>query len=78
MDPLFNVNLPQQWFVTLFPSSDIRLNLLDGGKLFLPFNAMVGKLVTRAIVASVEIGVPIVNDYKVYDFKLEARVGFFF
>jgi hypothetical protein len=78
LDPVFNVNLPQQWFVTLFPSSDIRINLLDGGKLFLPFNVMVGKLVTRSIVASVELGVPIVNDYQVYDFKLEARVGFFF
>jgi hypothetical protein len=39
---------------------------------------MVGKLVTRSIVASLELGVPIVNDYQVYDFKLEARVGFFF
>jgi hypothetical protein len=76
--PLFNINLPQQWFVTLYPSSDIRINLIDGGKLFLPFNAMVGKMVTRSIVASVEIGVPMVNDYHVYDFKLEARVGVFF
>jgi hypothetical protein len=75
--PLFNVNLPQQWFVTLFPRSDIRINLIDGGKLFLPFNVMVGKMVTKSIVASLEIGVPIVNDYQVYDFKLEARVGFF-
>jgi hypothetical protein len=39
---------------------------------------MVGKMVTRSMVASVEIGVPIVNDYEVYDFKLEARIGFFF
>lgn len=64
--------------MTLFPSSDIRINLMDDGKLFLPFNVMVGKLVTRSIVASVELGVPTVHDYKVYDFKLEARVGFFF
>jgi hypothetical protein len=46
--------------------------------LFLPFNFMVGKLLTRSIVASIEVGVPIVHDYEVYDFKLEARVGFFF
>jgi hypothetical protein len=39
---------------------------------------MVGKLLRRSIVASLEIGVPIVNDYQVYDFKLEGRVGFFF
>jgi hypothetical protein len=35
-------------------------------------------MMTRSVVASVEIGVPIVDDYEVYDFKLEARVGFFF
>ena len=39
---------------------------------------MVGKLLTRASVASLEMGVPIVKDYEVYDFKLEARVGFCF
>jgi hypothetical protein len=27
--PLCNVNLPQRWFVTLFPSSDIRINPMD-------------------------------------------------
>ena len=50
----------------------------DAGRWFFPFNVMVGKLLTRSIVASLEIGVPIVNDYQVYDFKLEGRVGFFF
>jgi hypothetical protein len=39
---------------------------------------MVGKLLTTSIVASLEIGVPIVNDYQVCDCKLEGRVGFFF
>ena len=71
--PLFNINLPQQWFVTLFPSSDIRINLMDDGKLFLPFNIMVGKMVTRSIVASVELGVPMVNDYEEVAEKLLAR-----
>ena len=31
-----------------------------------------------SIVASLEMSVPMVHDYEVYDFKLEARVGFFF
>jgi hypothetical protein len=35
-------------------------------------------MLTRSIVTSVEIGIPIVDDYQVYDFKLEARIGFFF
>jgi len=39
---------------------------------------MVGKLLTRSIVASLEMGVPIVKDYEVYDVKIEARVGFCF
>ena len=62
---------------------DIRYNFAakrpgDSGRWFFPFNFMVGKLLTRSVVASLEIGVPIVKDYQVYDFKLEARVGFFF
>jgi hypothetical protein len=81
--PLVNIALPDGWFVDLYPSSDIRYNFAakrpgDAGRWFVPFNVMVGKLVTRSIVASLEMGVPIVNDYQVYDFKLEARVGFFF
>jgi hypothetical protein len=83
MAPLVNIGLPDGWFVNLYPSSDIRYNFAakrpgDSGRWFVPFNFMVGKMVTRSIVASLEMGVPIVNDYQVYDFKLEARVGFFF
>ena len=81
--PLVNVALPDGWFVNLYPSSDIRYNFAakrpgDSGRLFLPFNLMIGKLLTRSIVTSLEMGSPIVHDYEVYDFKLEARVGFFF
>ena len=50
----------------------------DKGKWFVPFNAMVGKMVNKSTVASLEVGVPIVNDYQVYDFKIEGRIGFFF
>jgi hypothetical protein len=39
---------------------------------------MVDQMLTRSIVTPLAIGVPIVNDYQVYDFKLAARVGFFF
>ena len=35
-------------------------------------------MIDKSIVTSLEIGVPIVNDYKQYDFKMEFRVGFFF
>jgi hypothetical protein len=81
--PLVNLALPDTWFVNLYPSSDIRYNFAskrpgDTGRWFFPFNFMVGKMVTRSMVASVEIGVPIVDAYQVYDFKIEARIGFFF
>jgi hypothetical protein len=81
--PIVNLALPQHWFINFYPSSDIRYNFPgknpgDKGKWFVPFNAMVGKMVNKSTVASLEIGVPIVNDYQVYDFKIEARIGFFF
>jgi hypothetical protein len=81
--PTLNLNLPRRWFVELFPSSDIRINLEDKGKkdtgrLFLPLNFMIGKMLTKRLVASAEFGIPIINDYKVYDFKCELRLGFFF
>ncbi len=81
--PILNIPLPESWFVNLFPSSDIRYNFLDQrpgdtGKWFVPLNFLVGRLVNKTTVASVEMGVPIVNDYKLYDFKIEARLGFFF
>jgi hypothetical protein len=39
---------------------------------------MVGKMLTRALVGSVEIGFPIIDDYRVYDFEMEWRLGYFF
>jgi hypothetical protein len=41
--PLVNFALPDNWFVNLYPSTDIRINLGkqrpgDEGSLFLPFN----------------------------------------
>jgi hypothetical protein len=93
--PTINVMLPDSWFVTLFPGTtggDMRYNLgtmfpRDKGRLFLPADFMVGKLFERDtkpnMIASLEIGVPIINDYKrstllgTYDFRIEARVGFF-
>ena len=81
--PMVNIPLPDQWFINLFPSTDIRYNLGDkrsgdSGRWFVPANVLVGKMLTKTIVTSLEVGVPIIQDYHVYDFKVEARVGFFF
>jgi hypothetical protein len=79
-DPLLNIALPDRWFVTLYPSADIRINYgapVTGqtGRLFLPADVSVGRNVTRDIVLSLEVSVPIVNQYPVYDFKTVGRLN---
>jgi hypothetical protein len=78
--PTFNIGLPERWFVTFFPSQDIRYNFGDPitgqtGRLFLPFDVRVGKKISDQIAASIEIGVPIIRDYPVYNFKGQARLN---
>jgi hypothetical protein len=74
--PTVNVVLPERYFVTLLPSTDIRLNTATG-RWFVPANVAVGRVWPGSMVASAEIGVPIIRDYPVYDVKAELRVGFF-
>jgi hypothetical protein len=81
--PTLNIDLPGRWFVTFYPSYDIRINFGDPkpgqtGRLFLPFDALVGAKVTDNLEISLEVGVPIVKAYPVYDFKTEARVRVLF
>jgi len=81
--PVVNIWLPGYWFINLFPSPDIRYNMGDtrrgdSGRWFVPANFMIGKMLGKNVVSSVEVGIPVVNDYRVYDFKLEARIGFLF
>ena len=75
--------MPHNAFINLFPSSDIRYNAGnkragDKGRWFVPANVLLGKMVRKNMVASVEVGVPIIKDYRVYDFKSEFRIGIFF
>jgi len=78
--PWFNLSLPDQWFIAFFPSADIRVNFGDAvagqtGRLFLPFDARVGHNLTDHIALSLEIGVPIIRDYPVYNFKAQIRLN---
>ena len=78
--PTVNLGLPDRWFFTLYPSPDIRINYGDPvtgqtGRLFLPFNARIGRKITDNLALSLEVGVPIIKDYPVYDFKTEVRLG---
>jgi hypothetical protein len=77
--PTLNVGLPSRWFVSLYPSNDIRINYGDPisgqtGRLFLPFDAAIGRNLTDKLMVSFEAGVPIVDAYPVYKFKAELRL----
>ena len=79
--PMLNISLPDRWFVTFYPNPDIRVNFGDPvtgqtGRLFLPFDAMLGRKLTKNLTASLEVGVPIIKDYPVYDLKTEVRLNF--
>jgi len=84
MAPMFNWALSRQWFVTVYPSSDIQVNFQDKGAVFLPFDFAVGKTIPNRAVFSVEIGFPMYHSGELsqfnttYEFKVEARVGFFY
>ncbi len=53
-------------------------NAKDSGDMFVPFDIMLGKMLNENTVASVEFTTPIVNDYDLYDWIVEFRIGFFF
>jgi hypothetical protein len=78
--PMVNFSLPDRFFFTLYPSADIRWNFgpaVTGqtGRLFLPFDARIGRKFTRDLSVSLEVGVPIVKQYPVYDFTSQLRVN---
>src|SRR5208337_2210453 len=79
--PLLNLDLPGKWFLTLYPSYDIRINFgppVSGqtGPLFLPADAAIGYHLRDHIVISLEGSLPIIKDYPVYDFKAQLRIIF--
>jgi hypothetical protein len=70
--------LTGSWFLTLYPSANIRVNYGDPitgqtGRLFLPFDFSVGRSLTRNFTISLEFGAPIIKDYPIYDFILARR-----
>jgi hypothetical protein len=84
MAPMFNWMLPRDWFITVFPSPDLQINFQKNGAVFLPFDVMLGKTLPKRAVFSVEAGFPmyhhgnVADFYTSYDFKVEARIGFFY
>ena len=81
--PTVNFSLPDRWFFTLYPSTDIRWNFGDAvtgqtGRFFLPFDARIGKKFSRYFNVSVEVGVPIIKQYPVYTFMTALRLNLTF
>lgn len=77
--PTLNIGLPDHWFVTLYPSNDIRINYGDTvpgqtGRLFLPLDAAVGRKLAESLTLTLEVGVPLIKDYPVYNFKSGLRI----
>ena len=77
IQPKFNIHLPGAWFLTLFVSKNIQINLTDDAKLFLPFDLMVGRNFGERIVASLEYSRGLVHEkgFEPYEWQLEGRVG---
>jgi hypothetical protein len=78
--PTFNLGLPDRWFITFYPSLDIRFNFGDPitgqtGRLFLPFDARIGRKLSDNVALSFELGVPIIKDYPVYNLKTQLRLN---
>jgi hypothetical protein len=78
--PTFNLGLPDRWFITFYPSADIRINYGDPitgqtGRLFLPFDARIGRELSDNAALSFELGVPIIKDYPVYNLKTQLRLN---
>jgi len=78
--PILSIDLPDRWYVTFFPTPDIRINYGDPvtgqtGRLFLPFDVRVGRKFTENIAVSLEAGVPIIKDYPLYNFKTQLRLN---
>jgi hypothetical protein len=77
--PTVNFSFPDGWYLAFYPEPDIRWNFGEAvtgqtGRLFLPFDARVGHKFNKTLTVSLEVGVPIINQYPVYDLKTELRV----
>jgi len=81
--PTLNIDLPGPVFITFYPSNDIRINYgapVAGqtGRLFLPFDALIGVRLSDQVALSLEGSVPIVKAYPVYNFKAEVKLRMLF
>lgn len=75
IQPMFNINLPDRWFLTFAP--ECRYDW-EKDKYFIPFDVTVGKMITKKIVMSAEYKSAINDDLQLFVNELDVRVGYFF
>jgi len=77
--PALNINLPKDCFIELYSTQSMVYDIEAHGW-DIPVNFMVGKVFNHKVIVSAEFFMPMfrTNKYDPYDFRTEARVGFFF
>ena len=80
IQPKLNVALPDDWFATAFASENIQINYGDDGKVFVPFDLMVGRKLFDKLVASLEYSQQLIHgkDFEPYQWQIEGRLGYYF
>lgn len=73
--PFLNINLPAKWFLSFSPELRYDWMIRDW---FVPFDIMIGKMITDKIILSIEYENAIVYDFEQYQQQVELRVGYFF
>ena len=76
VQPIININLPAFWVVTVAPEMRVNWELDDS--VFFPFDILVGKMISRSTILSLQYKTPLIEDYQMYEHEIELRAGFFF
>lgn len=75
LEPFLNINLPCHWFMTFSP--EMFYDWVSH-RWFIPFDVMIGKMLTPRIVTSIEYETAIVREYPEFRQEIEFRIGYFF
>jgi hypothetical protein len=75
IQPTLNINFTKGWFINSSP--ELRYNWITSAW-FVPFDLMIGVMVTPKFILSIEYAKAIVYDYPEYNQELEIRAGIFF
>jgi len=75
IQPYLNIDFPKEWFITSSP--EMRYNW-NSNHWFVPFDILIGKLINKKVVLTIEYKNAIINDFPLYQREVEFRFGYFF